>query len=382
MNSNILYILKKELRETFRDKKSLSMMFVIPLLIPLLIVGMSLLFDSELNKNINEYNKIGFNYKFNDKEKEIIDNLEIDAIYADQDTLKEMYSQNKINLYVTKDGNKYVINGVNNEITAFSKVLVDNYLNSYKNYLQDEYLKNNNIDSNEVLNIINIEENIYEEENFYANYIIVYGFLFVVMAITVSSTYPATDTTAGEKERGTLETLLTFPIKSRDIIIGKYLSVSLSSFMTGLISLILMISSLNFSNIAFGIYRDVNLSLSSTAILFSIIVILSYSLLISGLSIAIASRAKSFKEAQSALTPLTFISFFPSLIAFMINIKSSIILSIIPFVNYTMLFTDITNGNINILNIILMIISTIVFIILVLYINIRQYKSEKILFSR
>lgn len=382
MNSNILYILKKELRETFRDKKSLSMMFVIPLLIPLLIVGMSLLFDSELNKNINEYNKIGFNYKFDEKEKEIIDKLEIDAIYADQDALKEMYSQNKINLYVTKDGNKYVINGVNNEITAFSKVLVDNYLNSYKNYLQDEYLKNNNIDSNEVLNIINIEENIYEEENFYANYIIVYGFLFVVMAITVSSTYPATDTTAGEKERGTLETLLTFPIKSRDIIIGKYLSVSLSSFMTGLISLILMISSLNFSNIAFGIYRDVNLSLSSTAILFSIIVILSYSLLISGLSIAIASRAKSFKEAQSALTPLTFISFFPSLIAFMINIKSSIILSIIPFVNYTMLFTDITNGNINILNIILMIISTIVFIILVLYINIKQYKSEKILFSR
>ena len=44
------------------------------------------------------------------------------------------------------------------------------------------------------------------------------AFVFIIMAITVSATYPATDTTAGERERGTLETLLTFPIKSRDII--------------------------------------------------------------------------------------------------------------------------------------------------------------------
>ena len=43
------------------------------------------------------------------------------------------------------------------------------------------------------------------------------------MAITVSATYPSTDSTAGEKERGTLETLLTFPIRSKDIIVGKFL---------------------------------------------------------------------------------------------------------------------------------------------------------------
>ena len=58
-------------------------------------------------------------------------------------------------------------------------------------------------------------------KNFFANYIKNYAFLFIIMAITLSSTYPATDTTAGERERGTLETLLTFPIKSKDIIIGK-----------------------------------------------------------------------------------------------------------------------------------------------------------------
>lgn len=151
------------------------------------------------------------------------------------------------------------------------------------------------------------------------------------MAITVSATYPATDTTAGEKERGTLETLLTFPIKSRDIIIGKFLSVSLSSIITGVLSLLLACLSLVAANHIFTIYEGMNLMLSPPAFIFSLLVIIAYSFLISGLCIAIASRAKTFKEAQSALTPITFISFFPGMIAFMTGITSNLVLSIVPF---------------------------------------------------
>lgn len=88
------------------------------------------------------------------------------------------------------------------------------------------------------------------------------------MAITVSATYPATDATAGEKERGTLETLLTFPIKSKDIIIGKFLSVSLSSIITGIVSLLLMIVSLIIANGMFDIYKDVDLMLSTSSLIF------------------------------------------------------------------------------------------------------------------
>ena len=60
MKSNVLNILKKELKETFRDKKSLAMMLIIPIMIPLLVVGMSALFEAEVNKSITEYNTIGF----------------------------------------------------------------------------------------------------------------------------------------------------------------------------------------------------------------------------------------------------------------------------------------------------------------------------------
>ena len=50
--SNLLIILKKELKELFRDKKSLTMMLIIPFMIPLIIIGLSALFDMQENKDI------------------------------------------------------------------------------------------------------------------------------------------------------------------------------------------------------------------------------------------------------------------------------------------------------------------------------------------
>ena len=379
--SNLMNILKKELKELFRDKKSLSMMLIIPIMIPLLVLGLSALFESQTNKPLEEYNTIGFNYELSDIEKGIAKDLNINVVYDDDNNLKEKYEQNSIDLYVIKDENRYIINGDDNETTSYASSLMETYFSLYKEKLQTEYLEENNIDVDSVIDIITVEKNITEVENFYANYITTYAFLFIIMAITVSATYPATDATAGEKERGTLETLLTFPIKSKDIIIGKFLSVSLSSIITGIVSLILMIVSLIIANGMFDIYKDVDLMLSTSSLIFSVIVVIACSFLISGLCIAIASKSKSFKEAQSALTPLTFIAFFPGMIAFMIDVSSSPVLSMVPFLNYTLLFEDITAGTASFINVFLMFLSTIVIIGVILAIIIKQYKSEKVLFS-
>lgn len=381
MKSNLLNILKKELRELFRDKKSLAMMLVIPFMIPLIILGMSALFDSTENRPIEDYNVIGFNYNFNDIENEIAKNIQINPVHATNSELVEMYEEGSIDLYVIKSGNSYEINGVDNETTAYASMLAESFLGSYKEYLQQNNLALQGIDPTSIIEIISVERNIVETENFFVTYITIYSFLFIIMAITVSATYPATDTTAGEKERGTLETLLTFPIKSRDIILGKFLSVSISSIITGLLSLVLTLISLVLANNLFSIYEGENLMLSSEALIYSVIVIILFSLLISGLCIAIASKAKSFKEAQSALTPITFISFFPGMIAFNTSITTNLALSLVPFLNYTLIFTDIVYGDINIVHIVMMILSTLVFLIIVLAIIIRQYKSEKVLFT-
>ena len=382
MKSNLFNILKKEIRELFRDKKSLAMMLVIPIFIPLLVVGMSALFESQVNKNVEEYNKIGFAYDMSDEEKNIASQMNISVVNGTEEELNKMYDEGEIDLYITKNENKYVINSDGSDNSTYSTSLMETYFNTYKQFLQQSYLQQNNIDPNEVLNIITVEENVVEQDNFFANYIKNYAFLFIIMAITVSATYPATDTTAGERERGTLETLLTFPIKSRDIIVGKFLGVSISSIVTGVISLILAIISLIISQDMFTIYEGIDIMYSFASIVFALVIIIAYSFFISGLCIAIASTSKTFKEAQSALTPLTFISLFPGMIAFMIGITTTPILSIVPFLNYTLIFTDINTGNIDVLNISLMAISTIIYITAVLAYIIKQYKSEKVLFAK
>ena len=382
MKSNLWNILKKELRELFRDKKSLSMMLIIPIFIPLIMLGMSALFESQTEKDINEYNTIGFAYNLSEAEKNIAKEMDIKVVEGKEDELKEKYENGEINLYVTKDENKYTLNIDSSDNTAYAQNLTEQYFNAYKSYLQQNYLTQNGVDADSVLNIIIVEEKALEQDNYFADFIKNYAFLFVIMAITVSATYPATDTTAGEKERGTLETLLTFPIKSKDIILGKFFGVTLSSIITGVISFILAIISLVIAENMFSIYDGLDIMFTPLSIVMAFIIIIVYSFFISGLCISIASTCKTFKEAQSALTPLTFISLFPGMIAFMISITTTPLLSVVPFLNYSLIFTDINAGNVNWLNIALMIISTFIYIAIVLGYIIKQYKSEKVLFSK
>ncbi len=382
MKNNLWNILRKELRELFRDKKSLTMMLIIPIFIPLLVIGMSALFEAQISKDIEEYNQIGFAYEMSEVEKNIAEEMNIEIVSGSEEEIKQKYEEKEIDVYITKQDNTYIINTDGSDTSTYATNLMETYYQTYKQYLQQSYLQENKIDANEVLNILSVEENVIEEDNYFANYIKNYAFLFIMMAITVSATYPATDTTAGERERGTLETLLTFPIKSKDIIIGKFLGVTVSSIITGIISLGLAIISLVVTKNMFSIYEGIDMMFSPITILFATLVIIAYSFFISGLCIAIASTSKTFKEAQSALTPLTFISFFPGMIAFMMGITTTPILSIVPFLNFTVLFTDINNGTIEVFHIVLMAISTIVYISLVLAHIIKQYTSEKVLFAK
>lgn len=381
MKSNVFNILKKEIREIFRDKKSLSMMLIIPIMIPVLILGMSALFQSQMSKSGDDYNKIGFAYDLSSEEEALVNDMNIEAVYGSEDELRGKLDSSDIYLYVTKEDNNYVLNtNVGSESGSYATSLMESYYANYKTLLQEEALTNIGQDANQILNIITLEVNDLGENNFYSMYIVGYAFLFIMMAITVSATYPATDTTAGEKERGTLETLLTFPIKSRDIIVGKLLGVTISSIITGVLSLVLALISFEVANNQFTIYETAPITISGLSIIMSVIVIIAYSIFISGLCIAIASMCKTFKEAQSALTPLTFVAFFPGMIAFMVGIKSTAILSIIPFLNFSLVFNDISNGIINYVDILLMFVSTIVYIAIIIYCIIKQYRSEKVLF--
>ncbi len=377
MKSNLGNILKKEMRKLFRDRKSLAMMLIIPVFIPLIIIGMSALFESQINKGVEEYNRIGFGYELSQVERELASQMEIEAVQGSPEQLASDYENGEIDLYITKKGNTYTINSDGSDTASYATGLAERYLEVYRQHLQQEYLAAEGVDPEAVFDILTVEENVIEGDNYFAGYIKNYAFLFIIMAITVSATYPATDTTAGERERGTLETLLTFPVKSRDIIVGKFMGVTVSAAVTGLVSLVLAIIFLIIAKSMFSIYEGVDIMFSPVSIILAIFVILAYSMFISGLCIAVAGRSKTFKEAQSALTPLIFISFFPGMIAFMMGVTGSPLLSIVPFLNFVVVFTDVNNGSVELLDILLMLVSTGAYIAAVLTYVIKQYKIRE-----
>ena len=379
--NNILITLKKELKLITRDKKSLLMMAITPLFIPIFVILMSYIYEElTVNKDDKTY-QIGVNYELSSTEKELLSDEVKYTVYSNLKELEEAYNSNKILAYIVKNNNSYnIYANIQSEDGSMVTSLITNYLDNYNNYLGQNYLVNNNIDLSKVYNNLNYNVTEIKGESIFGNQIILMAITFTIMAITLSCIYTSTDTTAGEKERGTLETILTFPIRRKELIFGKYLAISISGIVTLLIGVLLSIVSLYYVKNNFSIYDNVIFNINTITILLTILILLFYTLFISGLCITIASFTKSFKEAQSALTPISLVTCIPMFLE-MLSINISGVLSFIPIINHTIVINNILTSSININNILITIISSIIYIIvLLLFIN-KMYKSEKILFN-
>ena len=386
MNNRILITIKKELRGIIRDKKSLMMMLVTPILIPIFILLFSYMYETMLDKDesTNTYN-IGVNYTYTKEEKESLKELNLNIKqYKSKNELQDSCKKGKIDLYVIKSNNNYKIyENESNQNSIYATSIYTKYLDSINKYLGDTYLDSINASKDKVYNNITYEYKKLEGKNDFVNQVISTGLMFVVMAITLTSIYSATDATAGEKERGTLETLLTFPIKKEELLTGKYLAITISCIITTILSLILTVISLKISSNLFSFYKDAVININMTTLLLALIIMISYSFFISGACIAIASFSKTFKEAQSALTPLSFTVMIPMFLE-ILDIKLNSSLSLIPVISHTMLLEQVicnTLTTTTIINIFLMFTSTILITIIIIKIITKVYKSEKILFS-
>lgn len=385
MSKNIWITIKKELRGILRDKKSLLMMLVAPIMIPIFIFLFSQVYDTMLQENPDETYVIGINYKLNDVEKKIVNELKLETkFYDNKEALDQSYKNHKIDAYIIKEDEKFVIysNPKDSDSIEISS-LANTYLEQYNTYLGQTYLQEIGVNLENVYNNIEISNEELLGNNEMVDMIIFMGLVFAMMAISLTAIYGVTDTTAGEKERGTLETFLTFPMKSKELITGKYLAISISCLVTSIISTILFVASIKTAGSMFEIYKGASMNINILSILITLLIMFSYSFFVSGLCIAIASFSKSYKEAQSTLTPISFITMIPMFFN-ILDIKLNIGVSFVPVVSHTMLINEsLTTGlnNNSILYIGIMFISTLIYSLIIIKVITRMYKSEKILFS-
>jgi sodium transport system permease protein len=260
---------------------------------------------------------------------------------------------------------------------------LSNYLESYNKSLANDYLNSQDIDPNNVYNNVVIKsENLGSEDtNQLLNVIFSMAVMFIVMIIIQSSGVVATDATAGEKERGTLETILTFPVKSKELITGKYIATSLFGIILGLVTLAITFPSLMLSEKFFPVIEKMNMDISikPLSLLLLILLIIITSILVSGISMALTGKSKSFKEAQSSLQILTFLPMLPYFLE-ILEIDNSMFY-IVPVANSGMALNDIIMNKVDPVSMLIIIGTTIVYSVIIIIAVSRLYKSEKTLFS-
>lgn len=379
--NNILITIKKELRGIVRDKKSLLMMALTPIFIPTFVILMSYIYEEMTTSQQENIYKVGLNYELTEREREIL-NKDIEPIYYDEEAqMKDAYEKKEISAYIIKEENNYnIYANSQSEDGSIASMHLISYLDTYNTYLGQEYLLDNNIDLNKVYANITYQTNEIKGESIFGNQIILMAVTFTIMAVTLTAIYTSTDTTAGEKERGTLETMLTFPIKRKELILGKYFAIVISGVITMTIGIVLSIFSLWYVWNNFSIYDGTTFNMEILTIVLIIVVLLFYTLFISGLCISIASFSKTFKEAQTALTPISLVTCLPMFLE-MLSINIGGVLSFIPIINHTIVINEMLLGNINISSIIITIISSCAYIVLLIMYIVREYNREKILFG-
>ena len=113
--------------------------------------------------------------------------------------------------------------------------LISSYLDSYSKILGTQELLKNNVDPNKVFHNIVIEEKslVKNDSNVISTVIFSLVITYLIMIVVMVCVVVVTDATSGEKERGTLETVLTFPIKTTDLILVKYLATSFEFYCRG-----------------------------------------------------------------------------------------------------------------------------------------------------
>jgi sodium transport system permease protein len=187
---------------------------------------------------------------------------------------------------------------------------------------------------------------------------------------------PAIDLFAGEKERGTIETLLTSPVNRAQILIGKMIVVTTIGLMSATIALIGLFVSLNMLDADSELMSAINQILSPKLILTLYLLLVPLAFFFAGVMIPISVYSRSYKEAQSILTPLNIVMVLPAMAGFFPGVELDYTTAFIPIVNVVLATKAIIAGNADMVLIAITFISLILLAALSIVIAMKQFGKE------
>jgi sodium transport system permease protein len=201
--------------------------------------------------------------------------------------------------------------------------------------------------------------------------------LMILLMVLLGAFYPAIDVTAGERERGTLETVLAAPVPRRDLLLGKVLAVTALASASGFLNLGSM--SLTLVQVVNLAAPDADLPVPWTRAAATGLVVLPTAFLLASLFVAVGSLARGFKEAQNFLVPVYFLFFAPAMLGALGEMPLGPGLALVPGLNVSLLARDIALGKTAPISVALVLGSTLAWGLVALIVAARFYVSERFL---
>ncbi len=218
-------------------------------------------------------------------------------------------------------------------------------------------------------------------------------YLIIILCFS-GAMYPAMDLTAGEKERGTMETLLCSPVARVDIVLGKFLmvltgSLSAMGFMLLSMGTTAAIAGTLFAGGSVGARAAAAQSPDTISIipvidplgLFGVLaMVLPVAVMFAAVAFTVALFAKSYKEAQSYLAPLMIVVIMPAVVGILPGIDLNARLALVPLLNLSLVCKEMLSGVWHWNYIALIFGSSCVYAAVALALAVRMFNREEVLF--
>ncbi len=203
--------------------------------------------------------------------------------------------------------------------------------------------------------------------------------ILVLMTIT-GAIYPAIDLTAGERERGTLETLMVCPVPIIDLISGKFLVVTTIAVMGAALNLASVCLTVYFGGLNAVVAGGGGLPLGK--LLLILLCLIPFAVLMSAIMLAVCSYARTFKEAQNYVTPVILAVLIPGGIAAMPFTRLEGTMQLVPVGNMVLLARELLLGaHVPVVVIVTVVLSTTVYAAAAVAVAAKVFGKESVVFA-
>ncbi len=390
----VLTIYKKEMLDLLRDRRTIIASIVIPIVLyPLIMIGFTSLASRQEIKLEEQKSIIYIDNQSSDMMistiiDQIQDNEKMSVISIDKyssNMLKDDMIQAEVIITDTTTVTGYKQFNIQisyNKATdkgdkAFSRLRT--LFIGFEKELASAKLDELKIDS-KIMDIINIKENNIAPPEEMLGFVVGKILPYMLIIITLSSgAVVASDLVAGEKERGTLETILVSAASRLELVLGKYLTIVTFSLVTVLLNLFSMYFSFQHIISQTGLdTTNMQLPLANFGLI--LLAMLPLITLLSAILLSISTFARNIKEAQSYHMPIVFGGMILAMMSMLPGFELTYGFALIPIMNFSLLFKEIMMNNYDPISFILVVGSTLILDIVAIIVSIKLFNNESVLF--